>query len=85
MSVEGSVDVAFRKEYSAAPDPQARRAELIQELRSRISVERAAGGFGIDDVIDPADTRRLIIETLARTRGRRVTASLPPKVRPIGI
>jgi propionyl-CoA carboxylase beta chain len=85
MSIEGSVDVALRRDYAAAPDPAARRTELIQEMRDRINSERAAGGFGIDDVIDPADTRRLLIQTLAHTRARRATSLLPPKVRPTSL
>ncbi|MGG2362810.1 carboxyl transferase domain-containing protein, partial [Salmonella enterica] len=36
MSVEGSVDVAYRADYEAAPDPAARRRELIAGIRDRI-------------------------------------------------
>jgi hypothetical protein len=32
---------------------------------------RGAEGFGIDDVIDPADTRRLVARSLARSGWRR--------------
>ena len=59
-----------------------RRAALIEEFKSRLGAVRAAEHFGIDDVIDPRDTRRLIIETLQVTPARRRLA-LPPKHRSI--
>lgn len=82
MSVEGSVDVAFRKAYLAAPDPQAERQRLIDEIRSKIGAVRGAEGFGIDELIDPRDTRRVLIETLAQCPPRRA-AEQPPKFRSI--
>jgi acetyl-CoA carboxylase carboxyltransferase component len=82
MSIEGAIDVAFRKEYERAPDPQKRRQEMIDETRSRIGALRAAEGFGVDDVIDPRDTRRRLIETLAQTQARRPDDH-PPKFRSI--
>jgi len=82
MSVEGSVDVAFRKQYEAAPDPQAKRQELIDEIRGRISSMRAAEGFGVDEIIDPRDTRRHLIEILSQCVARR-PFDHPPKFRSI--
>ncbi len=67
MSVEGAVDIAYRKEIKAAADPEQRRAELIEDFKDRLGAVRAAEHFGIDDVIDPRDTRRLIVETLRTT------------------
>lgn len=82
MSIEGSVDVAYRRDYEAAPDPAARRQELIDAMREQISPLRAAGGMGIDDIIHPADTRRIFNDVLDRARGRRHLA-MPPKYRSI--
>lgn len=82
MSIEGSVDVAYRRDYEAAPDPAARRQELIDEMRAMISPLRAAGGLGIDDVIHPADSRRYLNDVLDRAAGRR-TLPMPPKFRSI--
>lgn len=82
MSIEGSVDVAYRKEYEAAPDPAARRQAIIDDMRANISVLEAAGGFGIDDVIDPADTRHHLIGAIDRAPARR-DAGMPPKYRSI--
>ncbi|HMK01735.1 MAG TPA: carboxyl transferase domain-containing protein, partial [Reyranella sp.] len=82
MSIEGAIDVAFRKEYERAPDPQKRRQEMIDETRARIGALRAAEGFGVDDVIDPRDTRRRLIEIFAQTQPRRPNDH-PPKHRSI--
>ncbi|QQS14337.1 MAG: acyl-CoA carboxylase [Rhodospirillales bacterium] len=82
MSIEGAIDVAFRKEYQSATDPMARRAEMIAETKRRVNALRAAEGFGIDDIIDPRDTRRRLIETLSRARPRRPNDH-PPKHRSI--
>ena len=82
MSIDGAVDVAYRKDYEAAPDPVARRKEIIDDMRSRVSAVQAVEGFGIDDLIDPRTTRARLIEVLARAPARRVTRR-PPKFRSI--
>ncbi len=82
MSIEGAIDVAFRKEYERAPDPAARRREMIDETRTKIGALRAAEGFGVDDVIDPRDTRRRLADIFASTLPRR-PQDHPPKFRSI--
>lgn len=82
MSVAGAVDVAFGKQVQAAADPTARRAELIAEYRSQLGAVHAAEGFGIDDVIDPRDTRQVLVDTLARCAPRRPDRS-PPRRHPV--
>jgi acetyl-CoA carboxylase carboxyltransferase component len=82
MSIEGAIDVAFRKEYMSAPDPQARRQEMIEETRTQTASIHAAEGFGVDDVIDPRTTRRRIIEILDQVPPRR-EQDHPPKFRSI--
>lgn len=77
MSIEGSVDVAFRREYEAAPDPAARRRELIEEIASRTGPLRAVEHFHIDDVIDPRDTRSFLITALRRCPARRRVSPYP--------
>lgn len=79
MSVEGAVDIAYRSEVAA--DPQA-RARLVSEFKRQLGALRAAEHFGVDDVIDPRDTRRRLIETLATCPARR-RIEMPPKFRAI--
>ncbi|HET6194788.1 MAG TPA: carboxyl transferase domain-containing protein, partial [Acetobacteraceae bacterium] len=78
MSIEGAIDVAFRKEYEAASDPMARRQQMIDETRARIGALRAAEGFGIDDIIDPRDTRRRLVGIFDSVQPRRPNDH-PPK------
>jgi acetyl-CoA carboxylase carboxyltransferase component len=79
MGIEGAVDVVFGRDVAAAEDPAAKRAELIDAFYTKSTPLRAASGFGVDDVIDPADTRRLLIGMLRVNQGRRLSTA-PPKL-----
>jgi len=60
LPLEGGIAVAFRREIEAAPDPEAKRRELEERFASRRSPFPRAEGFGVTDLIDPRDTRRLL-------------------------
>jgi acetyl-CoA carboxylase carboxyltransferase component len=82
MSVPGAVDVAFRREVESADDPDKRRQELIDEFAARTGPLAAAEGFGIDDLVDPRDTRAVLVQALDRTAPRR-RADDPPRFHPV--
>lgn len=82
MGIEGAIDLAYRTDIESADDPTARRAELIDEHYANANPIRGASGFGIDDVIDPAETRRHITRVLAVNPGRSISTT-PPKWHPI--
>ncbi len=67
MGLEGAVKLGYRKELEAESDP-AKRLKLYQEMVDRMyqhgKAVNMASHFEIDDVIDPADTRRLVVEGL---------------------
>ena len=68
MGLEGAVNIIYRRELDDAPIRET-RAELHRDLtaglrRSNTALEVAAR-FGYDDVIDPADTRDILLRTLA--------------------
>ncbi|MDX2131335.1 MAG: acyl-CoA carboxylase subunit beta [Planctomycetota bacterium] len=66
MGAEGAAEVIFRAEIAAAADKNAKRAELVDLYRSTFSNPLvAAGRCMVDDVIEPADTRRFIAHALA--------------------
>jgi acetyl/propionyl-CoA carboxylase alpha subunit/acetyl-CoA carboxylase carboxyltransferase component len=69
MNIEGAVKLGYRKELMAIEDPEARREEFERRTSaaydSAKAVNAAAGG-GIDDVIDPADTRDWIAQSMRR-------------------
>jgi acetyl-CoA carboxylase carboxyltransferase component len=68
LPIEGGVAVAFRREIAEAPDPEARRAELEEQLsRGRTPFPRAES-FGVHDLIDPRRTRPALCEWLEDER-----------------
>jgi acetyl-CoA carboxylase carboxyltransferase component len=72
MGAEGAVNVVFRREMERAADPAAKKAELIKEYREKFSTPYAAAERGfIDDVIEPADTRRRLIQSLRMLSAKR--------------
>ena len=72
MGAEGAVEILFRRQVEAAEDPQAKRAELIENFRQIIDVYVAAGNDMIDDVIDPRETRPTICRALEMAAGKRI-------------
>lgn len=69
MNVEGSVKLGYRKELAAIEDPDERLAEFerrVEEAYEGAKAVNAAAGGGLDDVIDPADTREWIAQSLKR-------------------
>ena len=72
MGAEGAVEIIFRKEVEAAEDPAAKKAELIAAYRGLIDVYVAARNAMIDDVIDPRETRPVIIGALEMAAAKRV-------------
>jgi len=69
MGLEGAVRLGYRKELDAIADPEARQAryeELVAEQYTRGKALSTAMAFEIDDVIDPADTRAVLSDVLAR-------------------
>ncbi|MBM3423144.1 MAG: acyl-CoA carboxylase subunit beta [Chlorobi bacterium] len=65
MGAEGAVDVIFRNEIKAAADPATRRMELITEYRDTFSTPYvSASRLHVDDIIEPADTRRYLAMAL---------------------
>jgi methylmalonyl-CoA carboxyltransferase 12S subunit len=78
MGAEGAVEIVFRKEMEQAADKTAKRAELIEQYRATFSSPYVAAGRGlVDDIIEPADTRKHLaqaLEYLQTKRDRR-----PPK------
>jgi len=68
MGLEGAVRLALRKELEAIED-EAEREQRVRELTAQATENakalNAAALFELDDVIDPARTRGLIVSTLA--------------------
>ncbi len=69
MNIEGSVKLGFRNELAAIEDDDERKAEfdmrVARSYEGAKAINSAVGG-GLDDVIDPADTRDWIANSLKR-------------------
>jgi acetyl-CoA carboxylase carboxyltransferase component len=72
MGPEGAVNIIFNKQIEASADPEATRAQMIEAIRAQINPYLAAGWAMIDDVIDPAETRRVIIRGLEQASEKTV-------------
>jgi acetyl-CoA carboxylase carboxyltransferase component len=62
LPIEGGVQAAYRRDIEASDDPAARRAELEEHFNELRSPFRTAEAFGVEEIIDPRDTRRLLCE-----------------------
>ena len=60
LPIEGGVQAAYRRDIEAAADPQARRRELEDMLEEFRSPLRTAEAFGIEEIIDPRETRSIL-------------------------
>ena len=82
LPLEGGIEAAYRAEIEAADDPKAKLAEIEARLNALRSPFRTAETFGIEEIIDPRETRPLLCEfaNLAeplRTPGPRTFAMRP--------
>jgi acetyl-CoA carboxylase carboxyltransferase component len=68
MNLEGAVRLGQRRELEAIEDPEAREREfqgMVERMYQHGKAVNTASHFEIDDVIDPADSRRWITTMLA--------------------
>ena len=72
MGPQGAVEIIYRRELAEADDPAARRDELVEDYTERYANPYIAAERGyIDDVIDPAETRRKVIAGFEMLRTKR--------------
>src|SRR4029077_10507818 len=72
MGPSGAVEIVYRREIAAAGDPDARKAELIDDYTERYANPYVAAERGyVDDVIAPADTRAVLARSLEMLHTKR--------------
>jgi acetyl-CoA carboxylase carboxyltransferase component len=74
MGLEGAVKAGFKKELAAIKDPQEREAfyeKLVAQMYERGKAINMAAYLEIDAVIDPADTRKWMMQGLNSVPGER--------------
>jgi methylmalonyl-CoA carboxyltransferase large subunit len=65
MGAEGAAEIVFKKEIDAAKDKPAKRKEMIEKYREAFATPYVAAGRRlVDDIIEPADTRRVLAQAL---------------------
>jgi acetyl-CoA carboxylase carboxyltransferase component len=62
LPIEGGVQAAYKRDIESAPDPDARRKEIEEMLNELRSPFRTAESFGVEEIIDPRDTRPLLCD-----------------------
>ncbi|MBN1827584.1 MAG: acyl-CoA carboxylase subunit beta, partial [Deltaproteobacteria bacterium] len=72
MGAEGAVDIIYRKEIASAAEPGEVRRQRLEEYASTFGrfPYHAAAMRWVEDIIDPRDTRRLIIAGLRTYKGK---------------
>ncbi len=75
MGPDGAVKIVFRRELKESADPVDTQNTLTRRYRSELANPFIAAAHGyLDDVIDPAETRRLLIVSLEQLRNKRLAA-----------
>jgi acetyl-CoA carboxylase carboxyltransferase component len=76
LPIAGGLEAAYRRDLEAAEDPVALRAEIEARLNAVRSPFRTAERFGVEEIVDPRDTRPLLCawarrahELIAHERG----------------
>ena len=78
MGAEGAAEIVFRKEIDGAEDKPAKRKEMIELYRESFANPYVAAGRSlVDDVIEPAHTRKFLALALDSLATKRETR--PPK------
>ncbi|HEX6969912.1 MAG TPA: acyl-CoA carboxylase subunit beta [Micromonosporaceae bacterium] len=78
MGAQGAVNILYRSELAETENPEALRAQLIQEYEDTLANPYIAAERGyVDAVIVPSETRAHIVRGLRLLRTKRET--LPPK------
>lgn len=72
MGPQGAVEILYKRELAESPDPESLRAKLLQEYNEQFANPYLAAERGyVDDVINPADTRKVLIKGLEMINSKR--------------
>ncbi len=78
MGPDGAVNIIYRDAIKNSENPEETRKKLVAEYKEKFANPYVAAGKGyIDDVIDPRETRPMLINALEMLQNKQ--DSLPPK------
>jgi acetyl-CoA carboxylase carboxyltransferase component len=73
MGPQAAVNIIFKREIAAAKDPPRKSEQLVDEYKEKFANPYVAAERGyLDDVIEPQDTRPLLIRNLELLKEKRV-------------
>ena len=62
LPIEGGIEAAYKRDLAASSDPEKLRKELEDKFNAIRSPLRTAEAFGIEEIIDPRDTRPILVD-----------------------
>ena len=72
MGAEGAAGIVFRREIEAAEDKVGRRKELVEAYRDTFANPYVAAGRRlVDDIIEPSETRKVLLQALESLHAKR--------------
>jgi acetyl-CoA carboxylase carboxyltransferase component len=80
LPIEGGVVAAFRRDIANSPDPAKRTKELEDEMREFSSPFLTAEAFGVEEIIDPRETRPYLCKFVDAMQ-ERLEQGLGPKLK----
>ncbi|MBI4646227.1 MAG: acyl-CoA carboxylase subunit beta [Bacteroidia bacterium] len=73
MGPEGAANIIFKKEIQASPDPDKIRKLKIKEYKEKFANPYVAAAKGyIDTVIEPKETRKLLVHAIEVSKNKRI-------------
>jgi acetyl-CoA carboxylase carboxyltransferase component len=74
MGPEGAANIIFRKEIMGAEDPDEMRKEKVKEYKEKFANPYVAAAKGyVDTVIEPEETRKLLIHAIDVAKNKAVS------------
>jgi len=78
MGPEGAANIIFRKEIASAENPDIMRKQKVEEYKEKFANPYVAAAYGyIDAVIEPEETRKMLIHALEISKGKEI--NMPKK------
>ena len=72
MGAEGAVNIIFRNEINSSDDPEKKRIDLTQNYEEKFNNPYRAAELGlVDEIIEPAISRKRIIESFEMLANKR--------------
>jgi acetyl-CoA carboxylase carboxyltransferase component len=62
LPLEGGIEAAYKRDLANSEDPDALRAQIMDQMNAVRSPFRTAEAFGIEHMIDPRETRPILCE-----------------------